>query len=275
MVHRCRAVRSSTYWLSAGLARQARRRGPAAGPGPRGRVGETFDLAIMPGRRRPRPGPAPQKGTRPLSLTAALVTFGVIFIAELPDKTLVASLVLGSRYRPLHVWAGVAAAFAVHVTIAVAAGSALTLLPGRTVDAVATVLFAAGAVLVLREGREADAGEAADPPAGATAGATAGSSPSALGRTGFKRVAATSFAVVFVAEFGDLTQISTANLAARFGAPVAVWFGSLLALWTVAAIAIAGGRGLLRIMPIRVITRVSAAAFTVLAVLSLLDAVRG
>ncbi|MBX6391450.1 MAG: TMEM165/GDT1 family protein, partial [Frankia sp.] len=91
----------------------------------------------------------------------------------------------------------------------------------------------------------------------------------------FWRVAATSFTVVFVAELGDLTQISTANLAARFGSPVTVWLGSLLALWTVAGLAIAGGRGLLRVVPVKMITRVAAAAFTALAVLSLVDVIRG
>ncbi|MCK9894760.1 TMEM165/GDT1 family protein [Frankia sp. AgB32] len=88
-------------------------------------------------------------------------------------------------------------------------------------------------------------------------------------------MATTSFGVVFLAELGDLTQISTANLAARYDSPVMVWLGAVLALWTVAALAIAGGRGLLRVLPISVITRVAAAAFAVLAVLSVIEAVRG
>jgi Ca2+/H+ antiporter, TMEM165/GDT1 family len=200
-----------------------------------------------------------------VSLTAVLVTFGVIFVAELPDKTMVASLVLGSRYRPSYVFAGVAAAFAVHVTLAVAAGSVLTLLPGRLVDAVTAALFALGAVLVLREGRDDDVPEEADVPK---------SSPAPAAAT-FRRVAATSFGVVFVAELGDLTQISTANLAARFDAPIAVWIGAVAALWTVAGIAIVGGRGLLRVLSVKLITRIAAVAFTVLAVVSLVEAVRG
>lgn len=88
-------------------------------------------------------------------------------------------------------------------------------------------------------------------------------------------MAATSFTVIFVAEMGDLTQISTANLAARFSSPLTVWLGALLALWSVAAIAIAGGRGLLRVVPVKVITRVAAVAFVVLAILSLVDVIRG
>ncbi|MEX5631181.1 TMEM165/GDT1 family protein [Parafrankia sp. FMc2] len=256
-----------------------------------------------------------------MSLTAVLVTFAVIFLAELPDKTMVASLVLGSRFRPLYVWVGVAAAFAVQVTLAVAAGSALSLLPSRAVDGVAALLFALGAVLVLREGREnggdgpgaepdqsetsrepgvgvaagdtgagGAAGTATEPGHGAGARAEAGVGAAAVGskgngvagsagggadRSGFLRVAATSFAVVFIAELGDLTQFSTANLAARYSAPVAVWLGAVLALWTVAAMAIAGGRGLLRVLSVRLITRIAAVAFTVLALISLVDAIRG
>ncbi|ADP84345.1 TMEM165/GDT1 family protein [Pseudofrankia inefficax] len=254
-----------------------------------------------------------------MSLTAALVTFGVIFLAELPDKTLVASLVLGSRFRPLHVWIGVAAAFLVHVTLAVAVGSVFTLLPHRVVDAVALALFVIGAVLVYREGNDDEAEEEAeaerevaqavgpdgpgataeagpgpvgaasvarsDEPSSATdasaAGVAAAGVVTAGGKKaretprGFWRVAATSFTVIFVAEMGDLTQISTANLAARFGSPVSVWLGAVLALWAVAGLAIAGGRSLLRVIPVKVITRVAAAAFVVLAVISLVDVIRG
>ncbi|CUU54166.1 Putative Ca2+/H+ antiporter, TMEM165/GDT1 family [Parafrankia irregularis] len=211
-----------------------------------------------------------------MNLTAAFVTFGVIFLAELPDKTMVASLVLGSRFRPLYVWAGVAAAFAVQVTLAVAAGSAISLLPGRAVDIVAALLFALGAVLVLREGREEPDDEAEGGPAeGGRASDVAAAEAVAAGKSGFPRVAATSFVVVFVAELGDLTQFSTANLAARYSAPVAVWIGAVLALWTVAALAIAGGRSLLRVLSVRLITRVAATAFAVLAVISLIDAIRG
>lgn len=220
-----------------------------------------------------------------MSLTAVLVTFGVIFLAELPDKTMVASLVLGSRYRPLYVWTGVAAAFAIHVTVAVAAGSAISLLPGRLVDAVAAVLFVLGAVLVLREGREETTdgfepspAEALPAPTAATVVAEPSSARPASAdpsRSTFPRVAATSFAVVFVAELGDLTQFSTANLAARFSAPVAVWLGAVLALWTVAGLAIVGGRGLLRVLSVKVITRIAAVAFTALALISLVDAIRG
>jgi len=191
-----------------------------------------------------------------VDLAIPATVFGVVFLAELPDKTALASLILGSRYRPVFVFAGVAAAFAVHAALAVMAGSLLALLPHRAVEAVVAVLFAAGAVLLLRGRRERD--EHID----------AGRS-----RPGFRRVAATSFAVILVAEFGDLTQVVTAGLAAHFRNPVLVGVAATLALWAVAGLAIAGGRGLLRVLPLVWITRAAALAMLALAVLSAIAAV--
>jgi len=192
-----------------------------------------------------------------MSLAIAATVFGVVFLAELPDKTALASLILGSRYRPLYVFAGVAAAFAVHAALAVAAGSLLALLPRRPVEIVVTVLFALGAVLLLR-GRAGGEDEHLE---------IHGKEP------GFWRVAWTSFGVILVAEFGDLTQIATASLAARFHDPLSVGTGAVLALWAVAALAIAGGRGLLKIIPLTWITRIAAAIMLVMAGLSLASAV--
>src|SRR5580704_11523620 len=80
-----------------------------------------------------------------LSIVGAV--FPLVFLGELPDKTMFASLVLASRGRPLSVWIGAATAFAVHVVIAVSVGVALFhVLPHRAVDALVAVLFAAGGV---------------------------------------------------------------------------------------------------------------------------------
>jgi Ca2+/H+ antiporter, TMEM165/GDT1 family len=192
-----------------------------------------------------------------VSLAVCAVSFAVILPAELPDKTAIASLLLGARYRPLPVFTGVAAAFAVHVVLAVAVGSALALLPRRPVDALTAATFAAGAWLVLRRG--------GDDQAGTRAGED---------QLAFLRVAATSFAVVLVAELGDLTQLLVANLAARYHEPLSVGLGSVVALWLVAALAAAGGRGLIRVVPLRLLTRVAAAILAAMAVLSVISAVR-
>jgi len=194
-----------------------------------------------------------------VNIAVAATTFGLVFPAELPDKTALASLMLGSRYRPIYVYIGVAAAFAVHVALAIVAGSLLTLLPHRILSAIVAVLFGVGAVMLVRGRDEADKVAKAEKDTPPT----------------FVRVAATSFLVILVAEFGDLTQILIVNLAARYHDPAAVGVGALLGLLAVAALAIAGGRGLLRFVPARTITLIGAAAMAVLAVLNLVSAIRG
>lgn len=188
-----------------------------------------------------------------------LAVFGLIFVAELPDKTAVAGLVLGTRYPTRWVFTGIAAAFLVHVVIAVAAGSLLSLLPHRPVEAVVAVLFLLGAVLIWREGRE-DPDDDAEAVADVTPGA------------GFARVASLGFGVIFLAEWGDLTQILTANLAAKYHQPLSVGIGAVLGLWAVGLLAILGGKTLLRVLPIRWITRVAAAVMVVLAGFSIVSA---
>jgi putative Ca2+/H+ antiporter (TMEM165/GDT1 family) len=223
-----------------------------------------------------------------MSLAVLATVFGIIFVAELPDKTTLASLVLGTKYRPGHVFVGVAAAFAVHVVLAIVAGSLLGLLPHRAVDAVVGVLFALGAVVLVRRRAEdphthqvgaelpVDLASAMSDDDQHThlGGATPVRAATAT-RTGFWRVAVTSFLVLFVAEFGDLTQIATANLAARYHDPLAVGVGAVLGLWAVGALAITGGQQLLRLIPLTWIVRIAAAVMTILAVVSLLNAVTG
>jgi putative Ca2+/H+ antiporter (TMEM165/GDT1 family) len=190
-----------------------------------------------------------------LSLTIMAITFGVVFLAELPDKTALAGLMLGTRYRASYVFAGVAAAFAVHVVLAVAAGSVLTLLPQRLVQALVGVLFLAGAaVLLLRKGDEG--GENIKAPADQS----------------FWKVSGAGFMLILVAEFGDLTQIMTANLAARYDDPLSVGLGAVLALWAVAGIGILGGRTLMKYVPLRLITRIAACLMLALAGFSLYEA---
>jgi Ca2+/H+ antiporter, TMEM165/GDT1 family len=194
-----------------------------------------------------------------VDVAVAAATFGLVFAAELPDKTALASLILGSRYRPIFVYVGVATAFAVHVTLAILAGSLLTLLPHRVLSGIVAALFGLGAVVLIRGRHDADDLAAADKETPPT----------------FWRVASTSFLVILVAEFGDLTQILIVNLAAKYHQPLTVGVGALLGLWAVAALAIAGGRGLLRVIPARLITLVGAAVMIVLAVINLISAIRG
>jgi Ca2+/H+ antiporter, TMEM165/GDT1 family len=189
-----------------------------------------------------------------MNLAVLATVYPVIFISELPDKTMFASLVLATRGRALAVWAGAASSFAVHVCIAVTVGAALfTWLPQRAVQALAAALFLGGAAWLLlgsvakrdadplRSGA-AEPGSSGPATAEATANARTPASPD-----GSLRIFLTTFVVVFLAEWGDLTQILTASLAARFHDPVGVGVGAALALWSVAALAVVASRPLRRL----------------------------
>ncbi|MFE3180044.1 TMEM165/GDT1 family protein [Streptomyces violascens] len=192
-----------------------------------------------------------------LSFTIMAITFGVIFLAELPDKTALAGLMLGTRYKASYVFVGVAAAFAVHVVLAIAAGSVLTLLPHRLLQAIVGVLFLAGAAMLLFKKGEDD--EEVKAPADQS----------------FWKVSGAGFMLILVAEFGDLTQIMTANLAARYDNPLSVGLGAVLGLWAVAGLGIVGGRALMKRVPLRLITKVAACLMLALAGFSLFEAIAG
>jgi len=197
-----------------------------------------------------------------MSPMIALTVFALIFPAELPDKTFVATLVLSTRYPGWPVFVGVAAAFVVQTVVAVAAGGLISLLPPRPVHAFTAVMFAIGAVLMLRskseaaeEEREVTAELADEPPTAS-----------------FRRAALTSFGVLFAAEWGDLSQVLTASFAAKYGDAAAVFIGALLALWVVGGLAIIGGRALLRVVPLDWVRRAAAVAFGVIAIVTALEA---
>ncbi|MDX2524024.1 TMEM165/GDT1 family protein [Streptomyces europaeiscabiei] len=194
-----------------------------------------------------------------ISFSVTALVFGVVFLAELPDKTALAGLVLGTRYRASYVFAGVAAAFAVHVTLAVAAGSVLTLLPQQILHALTGVLFLGGAaVLLMTKGGADDDAEIRRPE-----------------NQSFWKVSGAGFMLILVAEFGDLTQIMTANLAARYDDPLSVGLGAVLALWAVAGLGIVGGKALMKRVPLKLITQVAAVLMVGLGVWSLWEAVAG
>jgi putative Ca2+/H+ antiporter (TMEM165/GDT1 family) len=179
-----------------------------------------------------------------VQFAVVFAVFPIIFLGELPDKTMFASLVLSTRGRPFSVWLGAAAAFAVHVVIAVTVGVALFhLLPHRALEAIVAAMFFTGGVLALREARKQQSEE------------------ELVERevVSHQRVAITAFVVIFLAEWGDLTQILTANLAAHYHDALSVGLGALAALWAVAALAVLAGQSVLRLIniaTIRIITAV-------------------
>ncbi|HVE25582.1 MAG TPA: TMEM165/GDT1 family protein, partial [Sporichthya sp.] len=158
-------------------------------------------------------------------LITVVATFVVIFFAELPDKTMFASIAMGARMPPRFVWLGTSTAFGVHVLLAVAAGSAFSKLPETPVKLVTAALFLFGAVWLLRGTGEEVPEDAFD-------------------RTQqFWPAYSVGFVTVFIGEWGDLTQIMTANLAAAHGAgPTAL--GSFTGLISVSGLGMLLGRSI-------------------------------
>lgn len=194
-------------------------------------------------------------------LLAFVSAYGAVFLLELPDKTTALTLVLSSRFRSRPVLAGAALAFAVQSVIAVALGSAITLLPERVVAGAIAILFGIGAFLLLRESLESDTDEAD------------GGGPSSRDATRFARAAMISFGTLFLTEWGDASQITAIGVAARYATPVAVGLGTFLALMSVTVLALLVGRKLRARVPAHFIQRGAAAVFAVFALLAAFQAI--
>jgi len=186
-----------------------------------------------------------------MDISVVLSAFTLLFLAEMGDKTQLVAMTLAHRYRVAPVIAGVFAAFAVLNLLAVWVGQVLFLyVPQRA------VLFAAGAlflVFAFRSWRDAAHGEEEEADGEAH---------------GDGRAFASSFALIFLAELGDKTQLALIALVAATGTPWAVFVGGTLALWAVSLIGIALGATLLRRMPRAWMHRAAAALFLVFGLLA-------
>lgn len=194
------------------------------------------------------------------ALGLGFTVFTIIFLLELPDKTALGALLLATRHRPLPVFFGAAAAFVIQSAVAVAAGSLLSLLPREPIRIGAGFLFLLMAALIVRqnlkkqevdEEREIEGQERRH-----------------------RRPFATAFLLVFVAEWGDLTQLATAALQARYRDAVTVFVAATVALWVVAGIAVVIGNRLGAWIPQRPL-QFAAAGVMVVAALALISGILG
>jgi Ca2+/H+ antiporter, TMEM165/GDT1 family len=181
-----------------------------------------------------------------ISAPLIISTFGIIFLAELPDKTALATLALAAKFKPRDVIIGACAAFLIQSVVAVAAGSFLTLLPERPIHIASGLGFLVFAVLAWRRNQ--------DQPGAQSEGAQA----QTFGR---HTAWVASFLVVFAAEWGDLTQLATAALVAQNGRPLSIGIGATAALWTVTIIAAVFGARLGKLIAPRVLNAMSAVLF--------------
>ena len=183
------------------------------------------------------------------------LTFLAIFVVELPDKTFLATLVLATKYRPILVWIGVSLAFLVQTLVAVLLGHAVSFLPEEVVQAAACLMFLVGAVILIREGRSHQEAAESD------------EEVETKDVHGWRAVLA-SFLVLFAAEWGDLSQLLTISLVAKYEEPVAVFIGALSALLLVSGLAVVAGRQLQRFVKLHVLHYIGAGVCLLLAAIT-------
>ena len=200
-----------------------------------------------------------------IDLLVVALAFGAIFVVELPDKTFIATLVMSTKMRPLFVWIGVALAFLVQTGVAVGVGKVASLLPEQLIHTAAALMFVIGAVILFREARSADDAEAEqEEEYAARADASA---------HGF-RVVVTSFLVLFAAEWGDLSQLLTISLVAKYDDPFSVFLGAWGALLAVSGLAVIVGRVLLQHVRLSVLHYVGATVCVLMAGLTVWEMTR-
>jgi putative Ca2+/H+ antiporter (TMEM165/GDT1 family) len=174
--------------------------------------------------------------------------FSLIFVSELPDKTALATLMMATQGSPIAIFFGVAGAFIVQSLVAIAFGSVIGLLPEKWVHLLSGVLFLIFAAFLYFEKEEPVE----------TGTALAGDKALSNAKMVWK-----AFVLIFIAEWGDLTQLATASMAARYHSQIwTVFAAATLALWSVTAIAIFIGHQLKHAIPIQKLKFLSMLLFT-------------
>ncbi len=183
-------------------------------------------------------------------LSSAGATYLLIALAEFGDKSQLVCMTLAARHRGLPVVIGAVSAFAILNLLAVLFGAAVAAwLPEWVVTLAVAVLFAFFGVQSLRFEAEDDDDEIEEKPG--------------------HGIVATTFLMIFLAEFGDKTQIAVAGMGST-AAPVATWVGATLALTTTSVLGVYAGRRFLKQLPLHWIHRVSGVFFLLLALLAAL-----
>jgi putative Ca2+/H+ antiporter (TMEM165/GDT1 family) len=186
-----------------------------------------------------------------MELNLFVSTFALIFLAELPDKTAFAALLLATCHHPFAVFIGAAAAFVIQSLIAVAFGSLFSLLPPQIIHISAGILFLAFAVMMWRKDESEDETIKCD---------------ETEKKVRFSKSVSSTFMTIFIAEWGDLTQLATGTLAAKYDAPITIFTSATLALWAVTGIAVIIGYKAKHLIPAKLLQRVAATAFAVVGI---------
>jgi len=199
-----------------------------------------------------------------------LSTFGLIFVAELGDKTQLAVVTQTCKYRqPWAVFLGASLALTGVTALGAVSGHLLgQVIPEAVLQIIAALAFVVMGLLIGREAARAQTNESAQEEMTSACAYDGSQEPASTPAHAWNWKAFNStLGLLFVAELGDKTQLAVLSLAGKHESPWTVLFGGALALISVTALGVIGGQGLCRIIPERVLLWISALAFVVMGVL--------
>ena len=177
-------------------------------------------------------------------------TFTLIALAEMPDKTAIAILLMATRKNPFAIFVGVALAFLVQTMVAILFGHFLGLLPPYVIKIGSSLLFLFFAFIMWKDRNAVEEDDHG----------------SSGGGVGFAKTIWSSFIIIFIAEWGDITQFATAALVAEFKDPLTIGVAATLALWFASAIAIVIGNRAKHLINPSLMKKLAALAFVVIAI---------
>ncbi len=204
-------------------------------------------------------------------MSSLLAALGIVFLAELGDKTQLVALGFGARFRMSTVLAGVALGYMASMLLSVVIGGLLgATLPTNAISIGGGVLFIGFAVWTIWSGGEdepsgASSEAAADEEAAGEAAGVVVSNP---------RIALSIAFAMFAAELGDKTMLATATLAAK-GNPVLVWIGATIGIMLAGTVGVLVGRWLGDRLPERLILIGSAVLFFIFGVVLIVTGIVG
>lgn len=182
------------------------------------------------------------------SLSAFSSSFTLITLAEIGDKSQLVCMTLAARHRHWPVILGAATAFILLNILAVLFGAGVAAwIPERVTAALVAVLFGLFGIHALRTQAEDYSTEIMEKPG--------------------HSIFITTFFLIFVAEFGDKTQIAVAGLASSID-PLSVWIGATTALIMVSAFGVWVGRTVFQRLPLHWLHRLSGGIFIVFALIA-------
>lgn len=187
-----------------------------------------------------------------------LTTYFLIFLMELPDKTALSVLLLSTKHHGVAVFMGAALAFVIQCLVAVTFGSLFSFLPKPVTHIAAGLLFLYFAFRLWQESRESCEAETTVPV-----------KPSDHFRQSFIN----SFVMIFVAEWGDLTQLATAALQVKYHDIWSILTGSILALWSVTLVCIIAGKSLKKWLEPQKLQLIGAVIFAIVGIYFLVTAI--